>query len=121
MRESSRAVIKDGFKYIAWRVHPDREANLDLPQDGDPKSLYHIASTRGGRGLEKKIPKNYAAYWDIDQLYDLSKDPGEQNNLANHPEYAQKLQQLKKELAEQLADQPGTFAEFKIAPKLSNK
>ncbi|VGO23173.1 sulfatase family protein [Pontiella sulfatireligans] len=118
---STRAVIKDGFKYIAWRVHPEREANLDLPTSGPPKSLYHIASTRGGRGLEKKIPKNYAAYWDVDQLYDLSKDPNEQNNLANHPEYAQKLQQLKKQLAEQLANQPGTFAEFKSSDQPSGK
>ncbi|VGO16261.1 Arylsulfatase [Pontiella desulfatans] len=118
---SSRAVLKDGFKYIAWRVHPDREEKFDIPKNGEPKPLYHIASTRGGRGLEKKIPKNYAAYWDIDQLYDLSKDPKEQKNLANHPEYAQKLQQLKRTLMEQLEGQPGTFAEFKPTTKLSGK
>ena len=118
---SSRAVLKDGFKYIAWRVHPDREANFALPKKGEPKPLYHIASTRGGRGLEKKIPNNYACYWDIDQLYDLEKDPDEQNNLAKNPEYAQKLAAMKKTLTKQLKDQPGTFAEFKPTAKLSNK
>jgi arylsulfatase A-like enzyme len=118
---SSRAVLKDGFKYIAWRVHPDREANFEIPKKGEPKPLYHIASTRGGRGLEKKIPNHYACYWDLDQLYDLEKDPDEQNNLANNPEYAQKLIQMKKALAEELADQPGTFAEFKPTQTLSGK
>ena len=118
---SSRAIIKDGYKYIAWRVHPNRESNFEIPPKGEPQPLYHIASTRGGRGLEKKIPKNYACYWDTDQLYDLEKDPNEQNNLANHPEYAQKLKILKKLLAEQLEDQPGTFAEFKSSPRLSGK
>jgi len=118
---STRAVLKDEFKYIAWRVHPDREANLDVPKSGKAESLYHIGSTRGGRGLEKKIPNHYACYWDIDQLYDLKKDPNEQNNLANNPEYAQKLVQMKKVLAEQLTDQPGTFAELKPSQKLSGK
>ncbi|VGO19364.1 sulfatase family protein [Pontiella sulfatireligans] len=109
---SSRAVLKDGFKYIAWRVHPDREANFDIPTSGKPKSLYHIASTRGGRSLEKKIPKNYACYWDADQLYDLEKDPNEQNNLAKNPEYAPKLAMMKRLLSEQLKGQPGSFGEF---------
>lgn len=116
---STRAAIQDGFKYIAWRIDPHREATFDIPKSGKPKSLYHIGSTRGGRRLEKKIPKNYACYWDPDQLYDLSKDPEEQNNLANNPEYADKLVQMKDVLAAQLADQPGSFGEFK--PKFSGK
>jgi len=35
---------------------------------------------------------------DIDELYDLEKDPGEMINQINNPEYAQILEQLKKEL-----------------------
>jgi arylsulfatase A-like enzyme len=109
---STRAVIHDGFKYLAWRVHPDREARFDRPKSGRPEPLYHIASTRGGRGLEKKIPKSYPGYWDTDQLYDLQKDPREQNNLAQNPEYAKKLKQLQQMLAEHLKTQPGQFGEF---------
>jgi arylsulfatase A-like enzyme len=118
---SSRAVIKDGFKYIAWRVHPDREMNFEQSSSGDAEPLYHIASTRGGRGLEKKIPDHYACYWDADQLYDLEKDPDEQHNLANNPEYAQKLAEMKEMLVKQLAGQPGSFAEFKPYRKLSGR
>jgi arylsulfatase A-like enzyme len=110
---STRAVIKDGFKYLAWRIHPNREATFDIPDSGKPAPLYHIASTRGGRGLEKKIPQRYPAYWNRDQLYDLTRDPDEQTNLADNPEYAPVLATLKNELRRQLADQPGTFAEFK--------
>jgi arylsulfatase A-like enzyme len=109
---STRAVLSDEFKYIAWRIHPDREKNFDIKGKAKPKPLYHIASTRGGRGLEKKIPKNYKAYWDSDQLYDLRKDRKEQSNLASNPEYAVKLQSLKKLLSEHVKDQPGKFGEF---------
>lgn len=111
---STRAVVKENFKYIAWRIHPERESTFEIPADGSkPEPLYHIASTRGGRGLEKKFPKRYQAYWDLDQLYDLARDPDEQTNLASNPEYAQVLAEMKAELKRQLADQPGTFAEFK--------
>ena len=107
---STRAVLKDEFKYIAWRIHPDREKNFDVKIKD--KALYHIASTRGGRGLEKKIPKNYKAYWDTDQLYDLRKDRKEQINLAKNPEYAQKLKAMQKLLSDHIKEQPGTFGEF---------
>ena len=110
---STRAVIKGDYKFLAWRIHPDREAGLDIPENGKPKPLYHIASTRGGRGLERKFPKRYKAYWDLDQLYDMKRDPKEQVNLASNPEYAKVLAEMKAELVKQLADQPGTFAEFK--------
>ena len=66
----------------------------------------------GGRGLEKKIPKNYKAYWDLDQLYDLSKDRKEQINLVKKTEYAQKLKSMQKLLSDHIKDQPGTFGEF---------
>ena len=107
---STRAVLKDEYKYIAWRIHPDREKNFDVKIKD--KALYHIASTRGGRGLEKKIPKNYKAYWDTDQLYDLRKDRKEQKNLAKNPEYAQKLKAMQELLSEHIKAQPGQFGEF---------
>ncbi|WDE96464.1 sulfatase-like hydrolase/transferase [Lentisphaera profundi] len=109
---STRAVLQDEFKYIAWRVHPEREKNFDVATKGETQKLYHIASTRGGRGLEKKIPKHYKAYWDTDQLYDLRKDRKEQQNLASNPEYAQKLKNLQKLLSEHIKNQPGEFGEF---------
>ena len=109
---STRAVLQDDFKYIAWRIHPDREANFERKATGKTAPLFHIASTRGGRGLEKKIPKHYKAYWDVDQLYDLNKDQKEQRNLATNPEYAQKLKKLQGLLSEHIKTQPGKFGEF---------
>ena len=106
---STRAVLKDGYKYIAWRIHPDRETNFEPEKK---QSLHHIASTRGGRGLEKKIPNHYPGYWDLDQLYDLTKDPGEQNNLAGNPEQSKRLNEMKALLSDHLANQPGSFGEF---------
>lgn len=114
---STRAVLHDDFKYIAWRIDPAREAvkgrEVTKEKMGVPgKPFYHIASTRGGRGLEKKLPAHYPAYWDRDQLYNLRKDPKEQRNLADNPEYAGKLAQLKKALDEHIKTQPGSFGEF---------
>ena len=43
----------------------------------------------------------------------MKRDPKEQVNLASNPEYAKVLAEMKAELVKQLADQPGTFAEFK--------
>jgi len=106
---STRAVLKDEFKFIAWRIHPDREAGLEPEKK---KSLYHIGSTRGGRGLEKKLPDKYPGYWDVNQLYDLRRDPDEQKNLAANPEYAEKVREMKQLLTDHLKQQPGRFGEF---------
>ena len=53
------------------------------------------------------------AYFDRDQLYDLSKDPREQVNLAKNQEYAQKLAEMRAELQKQLNTLPGTFGDLK--------
>jgi hypothetical protein len=52
---------------------------------------------------------NFPGYYDRDQLYDLSRDPGEQSNLAADPEYADQLKTLKDELRRVLDTLPGTF------------
>ena len=52
-------------------------------------------------------------FFDADQLYDLVKDPNEQNNLADNPEYSEILQDMQAELTRQLSVMPGPFAEFK--------
>jgi N-sulfoglucosamine sulfohydrolase len=44
-----------------------------------------------------------------DELYDLSVDPYEQNNLAGDPAQAERLQQMKKELHEWLVEQKDRF------------
>ena len=60
-----------------------------------------------------KIPAfaagKYAGYYDRDQLYDLSKDTGEQNNLAGDAKCNNELSIMKNELKKYLDDLPGTF------------
>jgi arylsulfatase A-like enzyme len=125
----TRGVLLDNWKYIALRYPPNPETFVDLrkseggrgtkrPDPAAPASLNprppygHI----GGNNNEDRPKKTYPAYWDADQLYDLSADPGEQHNLAKHPDYAEKLAALKRALRAHLDQLPGGFAELKPAP-----
>jgi len=52
---------------------------------------------------------HFPDYFDGDQLYDLKKDPYEQQNLAGNEAYAEKMQQLKGVLKGHLATIPYPF------------
>lgn len=122
----TRGVLKDNWKYIALRYPPNPETVVDLrkpegakgtkrpdpasPATLDPRPPFgHI----GGNNNEDRPKKTYPAYWDADQLYDLSADPKEQRNLAKDPAHAAKLEELKRELRRHLGHLPGGFAELK--------
>jgi len=62
---------------------------------------------------EKGPMGKYPAFFEPDQLYDLSLDPNEQTNLAGDPRYAEILADLKAELRAYLQSLPGDYAEFK--------
>lgn len=49
----------------------------------------------------------YQGVWDIEELYDVRKDPNELHNLINDPEYLQTKITLRKALFEQLANREG--------------
>jgi arylsulfatase A-like enzyme len=51
----------------------------------------------------------YPGYFDQDQLYDLEKDPYEQNNLARDPDYASVLETLRSALKQHLATFPNAY------------
>lgn len=117
---ATRAILKDNWKYIAFRIPEERytwsEAKkkklCNKGQDiNDP--FTHICDRPGGRGGESPAMGHYPNYYDADQLYNLNTDPGEMVNLAKDPKYAEKLAEMKAELKKELANKPGTFAEFK--------
>lgn len=125
----ARAVVKDYFKYIAIR-YPDWANNLN---DEERKNLLreynefrqsfgakaittdhtkpfgHLELTPGGGGAGSGTYGKKSGYFDLDQLYDLNNDPIEENNLANNPEYAQKLKEMKAELQKYVDSLPGKF------------
>ena len=125
----ARGVRKGDLKYVAVRYPDytkkftleDRQELLDdynkerirmsmVVVNEDPsKPFSHLCMIPGGGHAEHESTGKYAGYYDPDQLYDLSRDPGEQNNLAKDPEYKKKLAEMKKELRKYLDDLPGEF------------
>ncbi|WOH39499.1 sulfatase-like hydrolase/transferase [Thalassotalea fonticola] len=120
---ATRAIIKDGWKYIAYRVPQEK---LDMPMSERKKLAQtkgksakdlpwmHMGGTPGGRGLEHLVVKTYGAenYFATDQLYRYLDDPKEKNNVIDNPENKTIVEQLKQKLAEELKNRPGSFAEF---------
>ena len=63
--------------------------------------------------------QSYPAFYQPDQLYDLKNDPNEQHTLAQSPEYADKLKQLKDALSQHLREMPGSFGDLTAPAKKS--
>jgi len=129
----TRGVRKGMWKYIALR-YPERAVKMTARQrrqilerfnekqkehdqrviTADPSAPFsHISLIPGGGGADAGSTGKYTGYYDSDQLYDLSQDPGEQNNLAYDRRYARKLQEMKAELVKYLNQLPGGFADLK--------
>lgn len=84
----TRSVMKDNWHYIALR-HPSEL--IENMKAGKVKRAYMY----GGKTTDEPCVLRYPHYFDADQLYDLSVDPEEQNNLAYDPAYASKLGEMK--------------------------
>ena len=129
----SRGILKDSMKYIALRypefalnwTFEERKKALDDWNNfrikeklryhfTDPnKPFSHLMLIPGGGDAEFPSTKKYKHYYDSDQFYDLRKDPKEQNNLINDPEYQDKIKEYKELLKGYLLELPGVFGEFK--------
>lgn len=87
----SRGVLAGDWKYIAVRFP---EELTELMKNGKTDRAFAL------RGLVTDEPcfKRYPDYFAADQLYNLSSDPDEQDNLAKNPEYAEKLREMQERL-----------------------
>ena len=92
----SRAVLSDNWKYIAFRPLPDHIRQM---KNGKVSRAFNY---KGNTGDEPAVLR-YPHYFDLDQLYDLSKDPDEQANLAQNPAYQDILQLMKIKLQKKLS------------------
>ena len=72
----------------------------------------HMGKVPGSTHATSQLMKRKSTYFDIDQLYDLEKDPSERKNLAKLPEYATLLKSMQSEMSKSLSKMPGEYAEF---------
>ncbi|MEM9026239.1 MAG: sulfatase-like hydrolase/transferase [Verrucomicrobiota bacterium] len=91
---AARAIMTEDWKYISIRFPSDRIKTIkrsrmgNLPKVMNPLSRWGI----GLRGLD------HPGFWDEDQLYHLSRDEKEMNNLAASPEHQPRLQEMQRRL-----------------------
>ncbi|MFP4353383.1 MAG: hypothetical protein ACLFTU_11180, partial [Puniceicoccaceae bacterium] len=91
-----RGIRKGPFHYVAFR--PSSEA-IEKMESG---SVDFVVDKPRGDGIDIFSTMNLPfkpAHFDADQLYDTRTDPFERHNLAYHPAYAEKLAEMKAELA----------------------
>jgi arylsulfatase A-like enzyme len=102
---ATRAVLKDDWKYLAFRLPPSLPPN-------PPQPYTHLADRPGGRGSEGPAMRFYPNYYDRDQLYNIGADPFERRNLYQDAHQEDRVQTMRRLLREAVANVPGTFAEF---------
>jgi arylsulfatase A-like enzyme len=102
---ATRAVLKDGWKYLAFRL-PD-----SIPDD-PPQPYTHLADRPGGRGSEGPAKDFYQNYYDKDQLYNITSDPLERNNLFADESQQTRVSEMQQLLRAAVSGVPGSFAEF---------
>ncbi len=112
----TRGVVTEEWKYVAVRFPKavtDKIASenvLRFNQEGQPVITDVVAGEVRAR---YGVVRDYPGYYDHDQLYHLTSDPAEQENLAFNPQYLYKLNEMKMKLKEFSRDLPHAFGEFK--------
>lgn len=88
----ARSVTTLRYKYIAVRYPDDIQAMVDRGLTEEEKAKIGYIVNQSLCALGKRNPN----YFTNDQLYDLEKDPYEQINLADDPEYAAVMSEMRR-------------------------
>ncbi|MBX7209528.1 MAG: sulfatase-like hydrolase/transferase [Verrucomicrobiaceae bacterium] len=102
-----RAIIANGWKYIASRLPDDIKAEA-AKKHKTPSLLGKFTDDKEQVPLEL-----FPSFGATDELFHLADDPMEQHNLANDPSHAAKLAEMREKLKAALKPLPHGFAEFK--------
>lgn len=105
---NSKAVIQDGYKYIANRL-PGRNA---LESELCGRTGWLAEQIGGHDGIWWNLDLLFPAYFDEDQLYNIEMDPMEQHNLASDPKNRTLLHSMQTTLSQELRKLPHPFGEF---------
>lgn len=101
----ARSVYDGNYKYIALRF--PEEVNEQIRKGSLLKAPNHLNVPK--QAHSRIAINHFPDYFDGDQLYDLKKDPYEQQNLAADGAYVEKMQQLQAALKVHLATIPYPF------------
>jgi len=102
----SRSIRTKQWSYMALRYIRQQ---IEGVRAGEKRVIKRLQGIGGGVSRGKENPNGFQC----DQLYNLSRDPLEQKNLADNPEYGAKLAELKGTLTRELKRFPNRpYGEF---------
>ena len=111
----SKGIITKDFKYIAIRYNEEAlKRGFEPPETGGinehiKNNSFDILWEKGPFGQPRD---NIGGIVDMDQLYDLRKDPGETQNLAWNQEYQEVMTVMKSHLSDYVRAIGRPFGEF---------
>jgi arylsulfatase A-like enzyme len=106
---ATRAVLMDGWKYIAFRTPQEKLPLLEV----NGARPTHINDRPNGRGSEQPAIRFYPNYFEVDPLYNINDDPLERRNRYEEMKGSRLLETLQDELRRFLEEVPEGFGEFK--------